>query len=120
MACYAVVQPIFQPAMRLITAITNANPAAVTTSFDHDYISGTIVRLYVPIADGMYQIDKKIGTITVTGLTTFTIDIDTTTFDVFAIPVSPSPHTPICAQVVPIGEINSTLAAATQNVLPFT
>ena len=29
--------PTYQPAMRVIQAITQANPAIVTTTFDHDY-----------------------------------------------------------------------------------
>jgi hypothetical protein len=113
--CYANPSPIFQPAMRLITAITQANPAQITTSFAHNYKNGMIVRIDVPPADGMQQIDGMTGTIMVTGPTTFIIDIDTTSFDVFSIPVT---NENTCAQVVPIGEVNETLLAATVNVLP--
>lgn len=116
--CYAAQSPTFQPAMRLISAITNANPAQVTTTFDHDYVTGIIVRLEIPRAVGMHQANGLTGTITVTGTATFTVDIDTTDFDVFAIPGSPSPHDNTCAQVIPIGEDNSLLRAATQNILP--
>lgn len=55
--------------------------------------------------------------ILVTSATTFTIPIDTTRFDVFAIPAMPLPQTNTCAMVVPIGEISQTLLAATINVL---
>lgn len=116
--CYAIENPIFQPAMRLIAAITNGNPAIVTTTFNHLYISGTIVRLDIPIACGMQQINSQFGPITVTGDTTFSIPIDSTYFDPFAIPMSPPPSVNTCAQVVPIGEITSILYAAVQNVLP--
>ena len=115
--CYATQSPTFVPAMRLIQSITNANPAVVTTTFDHGYISGTTVRLDIPVVDGMQEADKKVGTITVTGATTFTIDIDTTNFGVFAIPVAPDPHDQICAMVVPVGEVNSQLTAAVHNNL---
>lgn len=117
MSFYANPSPIFQPAMRLVTAITNANPAVVTTSFEHDYRTGDIVRLYVPKWYGMRRADKLQGTITVTADTTFTIDIDTTGFNTFSIPapvpwyVSSAPH------VVPVGEINSNLGGAVQNGL---
>ena len=114
---YANPSPTFQPAMRVISAITNANPAAVTTSFDHDYISGEIVRLIIPPGYGMTQANKLEGAIVVTGDDTFTINIDTTLFDVFASPGS-SPEDLQFAQVIPIGEINEILSAATQNVLP--
>lgn len=115
--CYANPNPTFQPAMRLIAAITNSFPATVTTTFAHQYVDGTIVRLDIPVADGMQQANGLKGAIKVTGSTTFTIDIDTTFFDPFSIPVSPAPYVNTCACVVPIGEVNSTLKAATVNVL---
>lgn len=117
--CYADPNPIFQPAMRLIAAITQANPAVITTTFAHQYITGTIVRLDIPSADGMRQADQLFGPITVLSSTTFSMPFDSTNFDPFAIPMSPSPHVNTCAQVVPIGEVNQILAAAVQNVLPF-
>lgn len=115
--CYANPNPIFQPAMRLIASITQAFPAVVTTTFAHQYVSGTIVRLDIPPADGMQQADQFVGPITVTGSTTFTLPLDSTKFTPFAIPVSPDPHVNTCAQVVPIGEVDETLKAALVNVL---
>lgn len=117
--CYAERFPVFKPAMRLIASITNALQATVTTTFDHGYISGTIVRLDIPFADGMEQANQFVGPITVTGLTTFTLPLDTRYFTPFAIPVSPSPHVNTCAMVVPVGENNNILAAAVMNVLPY-
>ena len=117
--CYAEVNPTFQKAMRLITAITNAPVPQVTTSFAHNYITGQIVRLDIPPACGMQQITGKLATITLNSDTTFLIDIDTTQFDSFAIPVLPDPHDDICAQVIPVGQINQELRASTQNVLPY-
>ncbi len=116
--CYANPNPAFKPAYRLISAITNANPAVVTTSIDHGYTSGMIVRLIIPPACGMQQANKMTGQITVTGITTFTIDLDTTLFDPFAIPALTDTHIDICPQVVPIGEDNSMLNEAVRNVLP--
>jgi len=114
--CYANPDPQFQPAMRIISAVTNAFPASVTTTFDHDYITGTIVRFYIPQAEGMTQLDKKTGTITVTGTDTFTVDIDTTRFDTFVIPGVPAWYENTCALVVPIGEVSDQLTAAMQDV----
>lgn len=115
--CYANPNPIFQPAMRLIAAISNSFPATVTTTFAHQYFDGTVVRLDIPIADGMQEANQFVGPIIVTGLTTFTIPLDTIHFSPFAIPVAPDPHADTCAQVIPIGEINETLKAATKNIL---
>jgi len=74
-----------------------------------------IVRIDIPPADSMQQINGLTGTIIVTGPTTFSIDIDTKHFDVFSIPVT---RYNTCALVVPIGEVAATLKAATINVLP--
>lgn len=108
---FTVEDPTFQPAVRYISAITNSNPAVITTTFDHDYQTGLIVRIVLPDEAGMPQINKKIGTITVTADDEFTINIDTTHFDVFTLPVLDY------AQVVPIGEDNAILYQATRNVL---
>lgn len=118
MAYQAIEFPTFQPSMRVIVAITNAFPASVTTSFPHQYLDGTIVRLYIPKAYGMQQANGLQGTIIITGNTTFNIDIDTTSFDVFAVPSTPPPLKQF-AQVVPIAEVTETLLAAVQNVLPY-
>lgn len=117
--CYANPNPIFQPAMRLVTAITNSIPAQVTTSFRHQYEDGLIVRLDIPPACGMQEVNGKVFAILVDSPTTFLINIDTTTFSPFSIPPSPGPFDDTCAQVVPIGEINEQLDQATRNVLPF-
>lgn len=117
--CYADPNPTFYPAMRLISDITNAFPAVVTTTFANQYQTGLIVRLDLPPAVGMQQANGLTGTITVLSDTTFSIPIDTTSFDVFEIPPSPGPFDNTCAQVVPIGEDNDTFYLATQNVLPF-
>jgi hypothetical protein len=112
--CYCNPDPDYTPAMRLISALTNGYPATVTTTFDHGYVTGTIVRLFIPKPCKMVQANQLSGTITVTGPTTFTIDIDTTNFDVFFKPpdVTVNPHDDTCAQVMPIGEISSITAAA--------
>lgn len=120
--------PNFQPAMRIISSITNANPAVVTTTFDHNYSTGEIVRIRIGPGGGMFQIDKEVGAITVTGNTTFTFPLDSTNFDIFVVPadiqLSATTNPVTSAQkfytssvVVPIGEVNNLLSLATRNVL---
>lgn len=121
--CFAQTNPTYQPAYRLVTAITNGFPCVVTTSFAHNFYSKTVVRLQIPPATGMPQIDQQTGTITVLSPTTFSIPIDTTNLNAFSIPTvsqSSDPRVNICALVVPIGEDNSILYASTQNALPYT
>jgi len=112
----AIVSPVFQPAMRIITAITNSNPASVTTSFAHNYNTGLIVRIDIPPGYGMQQINQQVGTIAVTSPTTFSINIDTTYYDSLT---TPSTYREMAQlpQVVPVGEVNLQLTQATRNVL---
>jgi hypothetical protein len=122
--CFAFKKPVFQPAMRIISAITNANPAQITTTFAHNYITGTIVRVNIPPAivgaakPGMPQINGLVGTISVNSPTSFLINIDTTYFDPFVVPMATGPGY-TCSQVIPVGEVTSMLTAAVQNVLPY-
>lgn len=121
MAIYATEHPTFQQAMRIIASITRAQNALVTTTFAHDYITGSIIRMVIPkiphnsVGFGMAQINNQTGTITVVDATSFTIDIDTTLYDSFSNPgtFKQQPMT------IPVGEISDILTAATQNVLPF-
>ena len=119
---YANPNPIYQPAMRIISAISNANPVSVTTTFAHQYSSGLIVRLDIPVNYGMPTLNQQFGPITVTSATTFTIPIDTSNAAVwgtFAVPPLNPGHNYTDAQCVPIGSVSSHLYLATNNVLPF-
>lgn len=111
----AIQYPVFQPAMRQIAAITNANPAVVTTTFNHNYITGTIIRLDITPGSGMAQANQLFAPIVRLTPTTFSIALDTTNMDPFVVPnpnVQPS-------QTIAIGEVSAILTAAEQNVLPF-
>ena len=110
--------PVYQPAMRIISAITQGFPAQVTTTFAHQYSTNLIVRLNIPLGFGMVEANGLQGTIIVTGATTFTISIDTTLFNAFTMPAA-YPNSYQSATVVPIGEDNSTIYLATNNVLPY-
>ena len=115
---FAIQFPTYLHAMRIITDISNANPAIVTTSFSNSYISGEIVRIVMPYEHGyftwgMQQINDQTGTIEVIDDTHFYIDIDTTLYEPF-ITIIGGKQRPF---VVPIGEVNPILTAATQNVL---
>lgn len=115
---YAYRFPVFQPAMRIITSITNSAPASITTSFPHNYLTGLVVRLDIPPGYGMQQANQLFGSIAVTGPTTFNINFSTLEFDSFATP-STYPKNAQQAQVVPIGEDNNILTQAVMNALPY-
>ena len=117
MPILALRNPTFQPAMRVIASITQANPAVVTTTFDHNYLTGEVVRISIARGNGMTQIDKIIGNITVTGNTTFTFPIDSSAFDTYVVPPQQPGQFFTQSQVLPVGEVNELLRLATRNVL---
>ena len=118
MATLAIQYPIFQPAMRVINAITNSDPAVITTSFPHQYTTGMVVRLNIPQGYGMLQADQLYGPITVLSDTTFSMPINSTDYDIFSVPIA-FPFSSQYAQVTVIGEVNRMLSAAERNVLPY-
>lgn len=110
--------PVFMPAVRDIANITNAVQAEVTTTFAHGYVNDIICRIWITPPYGMTQINYLFAPITVTGATTFLIDIDTTNFDVFVTPAPVDGVTYTVPQCVPIGEETRTLLGSFVNVLP--
>ena len=105
-------QSRYYPRARYITAITAASSAVITMSVTHGYTVGQAVRIVVPAAFGMTEINGLIGNITAisTANNTITVDIDSTSFTTFAFPTSAVAATGVTfAQVVPVGEaaINS-------------
>lgn len=118
MVILATQNPTFQPAMRIITAITQSNPVVITTSFDHNYGTGEIVRINIAPGAGMTQINQKSGALVVISPTEFALPINSTNFDAFVVPPINTPDKfNTSSQVTPIGEVNSTLLFATRNVL---
>ncbi len=119
--------PSFKPAMRLISSISKGSITTVTTSTAHDYVTGMTVRILVPdevttATDnlgpvGMTQINKLSGKITVTGTYEFTIDIDSSGFDDFSIPLVWPYQVGLYPQVVPYAEENDMDTAMVRNVL---
>jgi hypothetical protein len=105
-------QSRYYPRARYITAITAASSAVITMSVSHGYTVGQAVRIYVPAAFGMTEINGLLGNITAisTANNTITVDIDSSSFTAFAFPTSAVAAAGVSfAQVVPVGEaaINS-------------
>ncbi len=109
---------IFNNPLTIIASITNDFPALVTTTEDHSYLDGLIVRLVIPPGYGMEEANQLFGSIVVTGLTTFEVFIDTRYFNPFVIP-GDAPDNLQYAQVIPFAEDNFTLKNAVQNILPY-
>lgn len=113
--------PIFYPRRRYITEISQAAQAVVTLSVTHGYKVGQLVRMVVPEAYGMSQMNGLLATIvdideTTTTGNTITIDVDSSSFDAFAFPLTAAaPFSP--AQVVPVGEDTAAALADQVDIL---
>ena len=102
-----VYDPRYYPRRRLITAITAASSAVITLSVTSGFIVGEQVRIYVPSAFGMTQMNNQLATITAvnTSTNTITVNINSSSFSAFAFPTSATAALGVTpAQVVPVGE----------------
>lgn len=106
--------PIFYPRRRVVSGISQAAQAVVTTTVNHGYFVGQQIRFTNAnqvrpgsAAYGMVEINNLTGNIVDTTDSTFTVDIDTTGFTAFAFPLTANyPFTPL--EVVPVGEDTAT------------
>jgi len=82
------------PSSLNITAITNAFPMVITVEISNEsteantYIVGMAVRLFIPYDYGMFQANNLVGTIIAIDNLNFSLNLDSSQFDVFAIPGS--------------------------------
>lgn len=107
------------PSSLLITGITQASPMAITfivpsTGAD-TYILGQLVRLTVPRTWGMYQANGLTGKIIGLGISTMSLNIDSSQFDPFIYNPTSS-ETP--ASLAPAGSQNLEFNNFT-NQVPF-
>jgi len=107
----------YTPYRRFITGITAANPAVITVSVAHNYEVGDRIRVHVPAAFGMTQIDGLEATITAVTASTITTDINSAAFTAFAFPTSAVAGAGVSfPHVTHVGEIATKLSSAQQNV----
>jgi hypothetical protein len=89
---FSVINPdwAWYPRVRLITKITQASQAVITFSVTHNFVVGQLIRIKVPAAFGMPQINGLVGQITAvsTANNTITVNINSTGFTAFAFPTS--------------------------------
>ncbi|NJL54196.1 hypothetical protein HC928_02770 [bacterium] len=97
----------YYPRWRYITSITAASSAVITMSVTHGLTVGQKVRIIVPDAFGMTQMNNRLATITAINTTTntITVDVNSTGFTAFAFPSSATAAAGVTfALVVPVGE----------------
>jgi len=96
------------PGMLLITAISNSNPmvVSITDSIYNTYAVGQLVCLTVPPQYGMFQANELTAEIIGIVGTDFTLNVNSSQFDVFAIPPPSLPPPTRPASLAPAGSRN--------------
>lgn len=115
--------PVIQiPSALTITAISQSSPMLVTTGIGNTtteantYIPGMAVRLFVPVTYGMIQANNLVGTITAVNGLIFTLNLDSSQFDAFAIPTG---NVEQPATLSPAGSRNYQYTNGSSQAVPF-
>jgi len=113
--------PRYYPIVRRITAVTVGATTVIALNVTHLYTVGQHVKIKMPAAYGMTEIDGLHGNISAIGTAiggctnTITVDIDSTAFTPFAFPTSAVAAVGVdVPEVIPMGE---TAAVPYQNLL---
>lgn len=93
----------FQPSQFFISAITLGYTTLVTTSVNHNYVIGQLVRLLIPQGYGSTQLNEKLGyVIAIPSTTQVTLDLNSSQANPFV-----NIGTNTKAQIVAVGDINN-------------
>jgi len=108
--------PIFYPRWRYVINITQAANAIIHTSVDHGYTVGQKIRVNVPAAFGMVEMDGVEAIVTAVTAGTITTNIDSTGFTAFAFAL-PAVLPFTMPTIVPIGIDMGTAITGAVNIL---
>lgn len=88
---------LYRPLRMIVTNVTNARYAVITTAIDHEYSAGEKVRLLVPVIYGM-RIDEVVTILQVPTPNTLVVNLNTLGLDAFSPPLFPGNF----AQLIPV------------------
>lgn len=108
--------PTFVPSLATITAFERAENPSFVTAFANTFLVGEYVSFLIPQEYGMVQLNGKTALIIDRpNDVVVQVNIDTTNFDTFTVPLVPTQS----AQAIPAGEVATTLLGANKNILPY-
>jgi hypothetical protein len=115
-------KPVIQiPSALEIIAISQSLPMMITVQIENPisqvntYIVGMAVRLFVPYNYGMFQANNLVGTITAINGNVFTLNLDSSQFDQFTIPITGEQP----ATISPNGSRNYQYTNGSNQSVPF-
>ena len=95
----------YQPSVFDISAISLGSSTTVTTTVDHNYVVGQIVRLLIPMIYGSFQLNEQEGIVTsIPTSDQVVININSTNSNAFVANPTSGTTQP---QIVAIGDTNS-------------
>lgn len=99
----------YQPRRFIISAITLGQTTTVTTTVNHDYVLGQLVRLLIPNKYGSRGLNERSGyVISIPAANQVTLDIDSIGVDSFiASPTFLPFQSKIVPEILAIGDINT-------------
>lgn len=86
--------------VQTIESISNAYPCVVTTTDDHGYVAGMIVRFLIPTQFGMQEMNVISSQVISVTSDTISLNLDSTNFTLFSYP-SPLPSAYTSPVVIP-------------------
>lgn len=115
---------LFYPRRRVITNITQATNAQVSTAIPHGLTPGQEVRFNIPLVSGMTQLNSTAQSnfiaaiiVSIVDDYNFTINVDSTNFTAFTYPtIAQQPSS--FPEVTPIGEDTATALVSNANQVP--
>ena len=108
----------YEPSQFTISDIALGVTTTVTTSVNHNYVIGQLVRLLIPEFYGSYQLNEQLGyVLSIPSADEVNIAINSTQSNPFV----PSPsYGPTPPQIVAVGDINTGLISSTGRSVPST
>ncbi len=122
---------LYIPEACVITAITQAAQAVITTSINHNFVVGQEVGFIIPSAWGMNQLSSAIYLQTSNGIpqqafvvattaNTVTVNINSTGFTAFSYPTSATAALGVSSpQIYPIGDQNTGYSLNSSGQVPY-
>jgi hypothetical protein len=106
----------FQPSNFFISAISLGIRTVVTTSVNHNYVIGQLVRLIIPPSYGARQLNEQLSyVVDIPALNQVALDVNSFNDDAF---INSGLATP--AQINAVGDINNGIISATGRSVPTT
>ena len=104
----------YQPSRFQISDVTRGVTTVVTTSIDHNYVIGQLVKILIPSTYGIVQLNNQYGyVIAIPASDEVTVDINTSSSALYNNFIASPTFGPTPPSILAIGDINSGIISST-------